>query len=167
MTKNELLRRAEELEELGRSLIEHASLLRNQCLNISPGPVARQNIGDNLLVFTEVLLAAREHKLRHLDGKLFGEPAWEMLLFLFHAYKSGGCVTADQVCRSSGTFQATAQRWLTVLVDQELVETSNNAQSDAPASIRLTESGELRMTKVLMGMQREFLQHGWSAIGTT
>ncbi|KPF61806.1 hypothetical protein IP79_14685 [Porphyrobacter sp. AAP60] len=111
-------------------------------------------------MFAEALLAAQEHRLRHLDGNLFGEPAWHMLLFLFQALKSRGCVTADQVCRSSGAFQSTARRWLAVLIEQGLIETCSDAQSDGLTPVRLTELGEIRVTKILLGMQGEFLQYG-------
>lgn len=69
-------------------------------------------------------------------------------------------MTADQVCRSSGTFQSTARRWLTVLIGQGLLEICNDAQSDELTPIRLTELGEIRVTKILLGIQAEFLQHG-------
>ncbi|MGY6550350.1 MAG: hypothetical protein ACXIT4_00455 [Erythrobacter sp.] len=160
MTKDELLHRADEFEELGRTLLEHARLLRNQSSRSKPKQIFRPETTSNLILFAEALLSAHDHRLRHLDGNLFGEPAWHMLLFLFHAVKSGGCVTADQVCRSSGTFQSTARRWLTVLIGQGLLEICNDAQSDELTPIRLTELGEIRVTKILLGIQAEFLQHG-------
>lgn len=160
MTKDELVQRADRFEELGYSLLEHAHLLRNQSSRAELRQIFLHDIKSNILVFTEALLAARKHRLRHLDGNLLGEPAWDMLLFLFQAFKSGGCVTADQVCRSSGAFQSTARRWLAVLIDQGLVEICNDAQSDELTPFRLTELGEIRVTKILLGMQGEFLQHG-------
>lgn len=160
MTNAELLHRADEFEELGRTLLEHAHLLRNQSSRSEPKQIFRPDTTSNLILFAEALLAAQDHKLRYLDGNLFGEPAWHMLLFLVQAFKSGDCVTADQVCRSSGEFQSTARRWLAVLTNQGLVENCNDAQSDELTSIRLTELGEIRVTKILLGMQGEFLQHG-------
>lgn len=160
MTNDQLLHRADEFEELGRTLLEHARLLRNQSSRSEPKRIFRPETTSNLILFAEALLAAQDHRHRHLDGHLFGEPAWHMLLFLFQAFKSGGCVTADQVCRSSGAFQSTARRWLAVLIDQGLVEICNDTQSDELTPIRLTELGEIRVTKILLGMQGEFLQHG-------
>lgn len=160
MTKNELLQRADEFEELGRTLLEHARLLRNQSSRSEPKRIFRPKTTSNLILFAEALLAAQDHRLRYLNRHLFGEPAWYMLLFLFQAFKPGGCVTADQVCRSSGAFQSTARRWLAVLIDQGLVEICNDAPSNELTPIRLTEFGEIRVTKTLLGMQGEFLRHG-------
>ena len=160
MSNDELIQRADEFEELGRTLLDHARLLRNQSSRSEPKRIFRPDTISKLILLAEALLAAQDHRLRHLDRNLFGEPAWHMLLFLFQALKSGGCVTADQVCRSSGAFQSTARRWLAVLIDQGLVEICNDAQSDELTPIRLTEFGEIRVTKTLLGMQGEFLQHG-------
>lgn len=167
MTKDELLLRAARIEELGCSLLEHAQLLRQQSSKTESTQVFLHDITSNLLVFTEALLAAREHRLSHRDGNLFGEPAWDMLLFLFRAFKLGRVVTADQVCRSSGAFPSTTRRWLAVLIDHGLVESCNDAQVDTLTPIRLSELGEIQVTKVLVGMQGEFLQHGWSGLGTS
>lgn len=158
MTKDECLHLADELEELGRTLLEHAHLLRERSSKIVSARLFLQDVTSNLLVFTEALRAAREHRLRHLDGNLFGEPAWDMLLFLFHAFKTGRSVTVGQVCQSSGALPSTARRWLAVLIDQGLVELRNDAQVDTLRTIRFTELGELRVTKVLVDMQGEFLQ---------
>lgn len=164
MTSHELLHRADEFEEIGRTFLEHARLLRNQSSKAEPNRIFRPETTSNLTMFAEALLAAQDHRPRHLDGNLFGDPAWNMLLFLFQAFKSGGGVTADQVCRSSGAFPSTACRWLNVLIGQGLVEICNDANGDALTPIRLTELGGIRVTKLLLAMQGEFLKNGRSAL---
>lgn len=167
MTKDELLQQADEFEELARSLLEHAHHLRSHSLTAErKGIFWPENAGD-LSVVAESLLAARTQRLRHLDRSLLGEPAWDMMLFLFQSLKSGGCVTVDETCRSTGTFLSTARRWLTVLIDQGLVKTRDDDLADSLKPVQLTELGEIRMTTILVGVQDEFLQRGYLPVSTT
>jgi hypothetical protein len=113
-------------------------------------------------VTAELLLAARRQRLQHLDRDLFSEPAWDMLLFMVWALNSGSRVTVGEVCRSSGTFVSTARRWLAILVDQGLVEINDGEASDELKPVQLTEIGEVRMTRVLVGVKVESLLSGSS-----
>jgi hypothetical protein len=167
VTRDDLLHRADKFEELGKSLIDQAKIIRKRSSEPDPNQALWCDIGTSISTITEVLLAERKHRLRHQDALLLGGPGWDMLLFLFKATSSGDLVTADQVCRSSGTFPCTARRWLAVLVDEGLVEIGNDARSDETAPIRLTGLGQVRVTEALIGMQGEFLKHGWQAFGIT
>lgn len=167
MTKDELLHRADEFEELGHSLIEHARRLRSHSPTVEQKRLFwPESVGD-LTVIAEALLEARRERIQHLDTALLGEPAWDMLLFMFRTFKSGSYVTVGQVYRSSGTYISTARRWLAILVDQGLVEIRNDDADDELKPAQLTELGKIRMTRILVGMEDEFLQLVWSALGRT
>ena len=152
MTKEDLLHRADEFEKLGQSLLEHARFLRSE----TPDPEHRRLFWpentDELSTVAAAMLAARTQRLRHIDPKLFGEPAWDMLLFLFLAYASGRSVTVGEACESCGAYPSIAHRWLTVLVKEGLVEIREDGESDLLKLVQLTKFGEVRMVSVLAAM---------------
>ena len=167
MTRDELLRRANEFEKLGRSLQEHARSLRSLSPTVEQKRLFWPESANDLELVAEALLAARIQRLHYLDESLFGEPAWDMLLILFRAFKSGDRVTVGEVCQSSGTFMLTARRWLGILIDLGLVQIDDDVGNDELSSSQLTELGEMRMTSILVGVQDEFLQRGCLALDTT
>ena len=79
-----------EFEKLGRSLQEHARSLRSLSPTVEQKRLFWPESANDLELVAEALLAARIQRLHYLDESLFGEPAWDMLLILFRAFKSGG-----------------------------------------------------------------------------
>lgn len=165
MNKENLLRRADEFEDLAHCFLEHARHLREHSSTAGQQPISWPENTGNLGATAEAMLAARKQRLRHLEGALLGEPAWDMLLFIFQAVSPGFGLTVGQICQSSGTFPSAARRWLAVLVDQALVEIREDGESDLLKSVQLTEIGRMKVTKILISQQDEFLQRGWSASG--
>ena len=157
MNSNELLRRAGELEELARGMLDHARRLRSESSSLDLKHMHLPERAGCLDVIADALIAARRQRLHHFDGTLFNEPAWDMLLFLYRTSKSGSCATVDQVCRSSGAYGSTARRWLAILVDQGLVVIRDNETCDLLRPAQLTEIGEITMTNALVEFRDTFL----------
>ena len=152
MTGNAALNRARELENLAHVLLEQAQRLRAEATVAGQPPVAwPRNVG-NLGTTAEALLASRRQRQRYLDSALLGEPAWDMLLFLFAAFDAGAEATVGQVCQASGTFASTARRWLALLDDMALVTIGENPHSGRRDAVRLTDIGQIKMTKTLLGL---------------
>lgn len=61
------------------------------------------------------LLAARQARGEMLGTDLFGEPAWEMLLYLFVASERGEHVKAGALAAAAPVSSSSADRWLRVL----------------------------------------------------
>ena len=79
---------------------------------------------DRLDVPEEVVAAAirawRERSC-YLPAELFSDPAWGMLLELFHAEIGKRNVSLKRLCKASAASTPTAIRWLKVLEARELV----------------------------------------------
>lgn len=165
MNKEQAALLAEEFEGLAHGLLEHARYLRGQDPEADHQRLFWSSSTISSGLTAESLLEARERRLRHLDSSILGEPTWDMLLILFKAFKAEACVTIDQVCQSSGTFPSTARRWLAVLEHQGLVDIGAVGEADHDRPIQLSELGKVRMAKVLLDMQDQWLRRGWSFPG--
>ena len=68
----------------------------------------------------QVMAAIRSRRLRarYFAGDIFAEPAWDMMLNLFHSELSQRRVAVSQLTEASGVPPTTALRWITVLVKQ-------------------------------------------------
>lgn len=88
-------------------------------------------------------LAAQTYKERELRAKffedeLFGEPAWNMLLDLFHQVSRGRVVSITSACIASRVPATTALRWVGIMIDQGLVERSGDPIDRRRAFLSLT-----------------------------
>ena len=66
-------------------------------------------------------LRGRRLRARFFDEQLFADPAWDMLLELFHAELTHRRVAISTLCAASNVPPTTALRWLNTLVKQDLV----------------------------------------------
>ena len=88
----------------------------------------------------------RRRRARHLPSRLFGEPAWDILLDLYAAATRRLDVSVSNACLAADVPASTALRWLHHLEDEGLVERLAD-QSDARRHyVRLTEAGYERMS---------------------
>jgi hypothetical protein len=66
------------------------------------------------------VIRARRLRSRFLPGDLFADPAWDMMLDLFHAGLMQRRVSVSTLCSESGVPPTTALRWMTALVERRL-----------------------------------------------
>jgi DNA-binding MarR family transcriptional regulator len=92
---------------------------------------------------------ARRLRDRLLDRELFGEPAWDMLLALYHLPALGHMLTTTGLCCCSGAPPTTALRWVNTLVAQELVERGPHLKDGRMHLVRLTEEGRALLDRYL------------------
>lgn len=81
----------------------------------------------DLPVFAEVsadqvmkIIRARRLRDRFFDSEIFGEPAWDMILNLFHAELMQRRVTVSSLTAASDVPATTALRWIKLLVTNGL-----------------------------------------------
>lgn len=153
--------RNHELRELGERLI----LLSNGESRENSAEIQLDDYSDlNNDMFDEVILekiARSIYKIRRsrahfLPGNLFAEPAWDMLLDLYIHRSIGRRVTVTSLCIASGVPPTTALRWISGLIENELVERIESEQDRRKAFIVLTERGHLAMRSVLIDANRYF-----------
>jgi DNA-binding MarR family transcriptional regulator len=95
----------------------------------------------------------RRSRIRHFDGGLFAEPAWDILLDLFVANIDGIRVSITSACLATSCPPTTALRWITVLESQKLVERAGDAKDQRRSWLYLTELGTKKMTAYLRGTE--------------
>lgn len=66
------------------------------------------------------LIHARRLRAQFFDEKLFADPAWDMLLELFHAEISDRRVSVTSLCVAAGVPSTTVLRWIKVMTDAGL-----------------------------------------------
>ena len=82
------------------------------------------------------IYAARKRRTELFDPRLFGEPAWDMLLILFISKARGDRMSTSKLCSTSSTPHATGLRWIDRLQQQDLVQ---RAPSDDDSRVMLVE----------------------------
>ena len=68
----------------------------------------------------------RMARTNHLPPELFGEPGWDMMLFLYIQQVRGEHVLVTRLCRASGVPPTTALRYIDILGSHGLIEKSKS-----------------------------------------
>lgn len=84
----------------------------------------------------EMILRKERNKL--FRKSLFADPAWDMLLDLYEAFKRKEKVTVSSLCIASNTPPTTALRWIKVMVDDGLFERSADPNDRRKIHIKLS-----------------------------
>ena len=92
---------------------------------------------------------ARRMRDRLLENALFGEPAWDMLLALYHLPALGQMLTVSGLCCCAGVPQTTALRWQGTLLSEGLIERGPHERDGRMQFVRLTERGRALLTDYL------------------
>jgi hypothetical protein len=102
------------------------------------------------------IIAARRLRARFLDGDLFADPAWDMLLDLTAARVEHARVSVTSLCIDSGVPPTTALRWIGQMTEAGLLERVEDDTDRRRAFIRLSD-------KAADGMARYFAELGQNA----
>lgn len=103
------------------------------------------------------LYKARLDRNRLFDGELFGEPAWDMLLALYHMPQRGEVITVTTLSSLAGVPQTTGLRWQNTLLEEGLIQRGPHILDGRQVLIALTQQGRLLMDQYLT---RLFNCHG-------
>jgi hypothetical protein len=105
----------------------------------SPTRQIRRPLPDPRLV--RAIIRNRHLRKRHITSKLFADPAWDMLLDLTVAYAEHTRTSITSLCIASGVPQATALRWINLLVAEGLVQRIEDYVDRRRVFAVLTEQG--------------------------
>jgi len=84
---------------------------------------------------------ARRMRDRMFDRKLFGEPAWDMLLALYCLPARGERLGVTALALAANVAQATGHRWQLILTNEGLIERGPPEFDARRQLLRLTENG--------------------------
>ena len=92
---------------------------------------------------------ARRARDRMLDRKLFGEPAWDMLLALYCLPARGELLTVTGLSHAATAPPTTGHRWQQVLFGKGLIERGPPGLDARKQLVRLTETGRILLERYL------------------
>ena len=140
-TANELLALARELEAHERCGRKQQASARSSARIEQPPheAIARQ------------IYRHRRRRRELFGSKLFGEPAWDILLDLFIAAKEGKRVSVTSACIAADVPSTTALRWIGLLEKEGLIIRENDEADARRVFIRLSADCHARMIEYLGG----------------
>jgi DNA-binding MarR family transcriptional regulator len=92
---------------------------------------------------------ARRTRTKVLASRLFGEPAWDMLLALYCHPNRGLTMTAGGLSDAADVAQTTGLRWQKVLLDEGLIKRGPQEVDAGRQIVRLSHKGRMLMTTYL------------------
>lgn len=104
---------------------------------------------NDLIRLAGKLYDARRRRDRMFDNRLFGEPAWDMLLALYALPKRGIPLGVTSLAYAANIPPTTGLRWQKVLLAEGLIE-RGPTEKGARQLVRLTETGRLLMERYLI-----------------
>jgi DNA-binding MarR family transcriptional regulator len=107
---------------------------------VTEGPDDSDAVIDPEVVMS--VIRARRMRTFFLSSDLFAEPAWDMLLELFHAELSHRRVAVKHLSAAAAVPATTALRWLTTLVDEGLCSRRDDPLDGRRVYVELTPKGE-------------------------
>ena len=122
----------------------------------APGEFECEQEAESTLFSDDLLakLAREEYELRRsrqcfLDGDLFSEPSWDILLDLFASGIEGRKISVTSSCVASGVPRSTAMRHLTELEERGLVLRRSCELDGRVCYLSLTEFGGAKVRQAL------------------
>ena len=96
------------------------------------------------------LFEARQLRNEHLPmNDMFGEPAWDVLLFLFVSQAKGKGAKVEGIAMASRVPVTQAVRWLEKLESRQMVFAYRDDEQDGQVFLRLTAKGHSAMSQYL------------------
>jgi hypothetical protein len=113
---------AERLLQLSNEVSRIAGTLAQLSSQPDSSPTVRADLDLAEVSSDNVMRVIRARRLRSqiFPDDLFADPAWDMMLDLFHAEVVHRRVSVSSLCMASGVPATTALRWLTSMVEREL-----------------------------------------------
>ena len=97
----------------------------------------------------EKLYRTRRQREKYFGDRVFGEPAWDILLDLFIHGERGQSVSVSSACIAASVPPTTALRWLDCLVDEGLIVRVPDKKDGRKVFVRLTERAKVQMQECL------------------
>ena len=93
-------------------------------------------------------LMVRKRRAQHFNALIFNDPAWDVLLHLFVHEHEGKSMSVQALAELAGTGQSTMERWVTILVEERLVERHRHSLGGETA-LAITQIGRTAMVELL------------------
>lgn len=98
------------------------------------------------------ILRFRRQRDKTFGGQLFGEPAWDILLELYTAGKSGRKLSVSGACYVSGVPLSTALRWISRLERDGWIVRVDDPFDKRRSWLKMSDEAEAKMCELLSRM---------------
>lgn len=138
-----------ELARLLGLLLKKGLRPSEQNLLLDNAPTDRARQGDEraiLVARARLAFAERKRRSHYFNPRLFGEPAWDMLLALYVTDFAGARQSIGRLASWIGEPQSTVQRWIKFLEKEHLIscESPRGRRSDI---VDITEAGRVMLDR--------------------
>lgn len=99
------------------------------------------------------LIRARRHRRDYLPGEFFADPAWDILLVLFHSHLMQMRVSISDLSKRCEVPMTTALRWLTAMSERGLIARRSDPFDARRVYVELSYTG-------YKALKRYFADHG-------
>lgn len=100
-------------------------------------------------------IKARQGRNRFFSSELFADPAWDILLHLFHAELGQHRLSVSSACSCTDVPPTTCLRWLKVLENQDLVVRRPDLLDGRRIFLELSPTGSMAMTRYFQAFSGE------------
>lgn len=114
-----------------------------------PEPTRRE-----LIQLAQKIYESRRIRYHSFDQKMFGEPAWDMLLALYCFPPRGEFLTVTALCHAAYVPVTTGLRWQRILGEENLIERGPKGVDARKQFMGLTNLGRELMEKYLTRLYR-------------
>lgn len=123
--------------------------------------IQKQQIESQLGDIAKRVYDWRRKREEIIDVELFSEPAWDILLDLFHNRCLGKRVSVTSCCIASNVPPTTALRWISLLVMKEIIVRRPSGSDHRTTYLELTNDGYKKVAEVLKSIECEFRSRGF------
>ncbi len=138
-----------------RSIEQMAAVLLGTAAEMAKRSAACDSNADALspsATFAERLLQERRLRTAFLDGSLFGEPVWDLLLDLYVSEDAGKPVSVSSACIAAGVPATTALRYIETMLSAGLIRRESSSTDRRTCYVQLTSTTRQRLSDLLLWM---------------
>ncbi len=119
------------------------------------------------LAFAKWVLGSRRRRSKAFKSIRFGEPTWDMILDLYIADREGRRVDVSSLCLVSGVAPTTANRYVDLLVDDELISKVGDADDGRRSFVNISETLRGAIDEWLDQAEASLTVAGWTGPSNT
>ena len=139
-----------------RMSLDKITALENEELRSLPRPAPTHR---DLVALARRIYDARRTRHRVFSQKIFGEPAWDMLLALYSFPSHGEVLTVTSLAHAAGVPTTTGYRWQLSLTEHNLIERGPKGPDGRMQFIGLTQLGRELIEKYLTRLYYADVRH--------
>lgn len=129
-------------------------LLINEVASLAQFRILMESKSDEFRL-VRAIRRARSRRTEFLSGRLFSEPAWDILLEVYAAHLEQRRISVSSLCHASEVPGTTGLRWIDALFREGLIEKANDPFDGRRIYVSLSQKGLKAMSAYFAAMPTE------------